>query len=362
MKINSVSVLNFRNLKQQSISFAPGLNVVFGKNAQGKTNLLEAIYFSTIGKSPRTHKDAEAINFSQKHANIRLNYQRGTVEHSLEINLKLGAKKTVFVDGGTSVKLIDMVGQFGSVYFSPDELKLVQGSPSVRRRFVDIINCQLDKQYLNNLQMYNRLIMQRNNLLKQKPQNLKQELYVWDNLLVKTNAQIAFKRQNFVKLLNASVGQIHKNLSDNTESLFVVYERCGENELSQQQFLDMFSKQRDQSFEKDVQYGYTTFGVHCDDFLLQLNGLDARKNGSQGQQRTATLALKLAEMEILKQEYGEYPVLLLDDVLSELDKARREKLVSYFKNIQCVLTCTDFDLPLECNKFEMVDGVIKNVD
>lgn len=359
MRVSNIYVSNFRNLKQQTISFAPKLNVVFGKNAQGKTNLLEAIYFSTIGKSPRTHKDLDTINFGQNSANIRLNYLRGGIDHSLGINLKFGAKKAILIDDNGKVKLSDMIGKFGSVYFSPDELRLVQGSPMVRRRFVDIINCQLNRQYMVDLQNYNRLLMQRNNLLKQRSSNLISELSVWDDLLCKENAKIAQKRQQFVHTLNLYAAKIHKDLSGNSEELQILYDGiCGKDEAFFDKFVEKWKERKKQNLERDIALGYTTFGVHCDDYVFLLNGLDARKNGSQGQQRTITLALKLAEMEILKGEYGEYPVLLLDDVLSELDSSRREKLLCYFSDIQCVLTCTDFDLPLDCNKLKMENGVI----
>ena len=359
MKINSVSVRNFRNLSEQKIKFAPLLNVICGKNAQGKTNLLEAIYFATIGKSPRTHKDIETIGFGKKNASINLVYQRGGVEHSLDIQMGTSEKKTVLVDGNKTIKLSDIVGQFGSVYFSPDELKLVQGSPGFRRRFIDIINCQLEKQYLKDLRTNQKLLNQRNNLLRQKPVNLKNQLSVWDELLAKNSAKIAMARLRFIEKLQQYAKQIHFDLSNGNEELTINYKGiCDKENVSEQDFIDAWNTGAQKSLEKDMVLGYSNFGVHCDDFILKFNGLDLRKNGSQGQQRTATLALKLAEMEILKDEYGEYPVLLLDDVLSELDLLRREKLVNYFKNIQCILTCTEFDLGLNCKIFHMENGLI----
>ena len=335
MKINSVSVQGFRNLDEQTIEFAPLLNVICGKNAQGKTNLLEAIYFATIGKSPRTRKDLEAISFGKKNAKIVLCYERGGVEHCLEIE--------------------DIVGLFGSVYFSPEELKLAQGAPNARRRFVDIINCQISKNYMHDLQVFQRLLNQRNSLLKNRSAKIKQELEVWDFSLARACARVGKARLEFSKRLEEFAKQAHFNLSDNKETLSIGYHSVYE---GQDDFEQFYLENAKKNFEKDLALGYSTFGLQNDDYVFKLNGLDLRKNCSQGQQRTATLALKLAELEILKQEYGEYPVLLLDDVLSELDKDRREKLAKYFKDIQCLLTCTDFDLDLDCKIFEVENGVV----
>ena len=355
MKINSVSVQGFRNLDEQTIEFAPLLNVICGKNAQGKTNLLEAIYFATIGKSPRTRKDLEAIGFGKKNAKIVLCYERGGVEHCLEIELAQSLGKTVRVDGNQNVKLVDIVGLFGSVYFSPEELKLAQGAPNARRRFVDIINCQISKNYMHDLQVFQRLLNQRNSLLKNRSAKIKQELEVWDFSLARACARVGKARLEFSKRLEEFAKQAHFNLSDNKETLSIGYHSIYE---GQDDFEQFYLENAKKNFEKDLALGYSTFGLQNDDYVFKLNGLDLRKNCSQGQQRTATLALKLAELEILKQEYGEYPVLLLDDVLSELDKDRRTKLAKYFKDIQCLLTCTDFDLDLDCKIFEVENGVV----
>ena len=356
MKINKVFVKGFRNLDEQVVEFTPLLNVICGKNAQGKTNLLEAIYFATIGKSPRTRKDLDAIGFGKKNAKISLYYERGGVEHCLEIELSSSQGKLVRVDGNQSVKLSDVVGLFGSVYFSPDELKLAQGSPGARRRFVDIINCQLSKDYMHDLQVFQRLMNQRNQLLKNKGAKLKEQLEVWDFSLAHACARVGKARLEFSKKLEEFAKQAHFNLSDSKEVLSISYHSIYE---GQPDFEDYYLENVKKSFEKDLVLGYSSFGLQNDDYVFKLNGLDLRKNCSQGQQRTATLALKLAELEILKQEYGEYPVLLLDDVLSELDKNRRTKLIEYFKNIQCLLTCTEFDLDLDCNKLSVADGVVQ---
>lgn len=360
MKIKCLSVSNFRNLSTQKIHFSPGLNVLYGKNAQGKTNTLEAVYCATIGRSPRTRKDSDMINFSHNQMGIELQYAHHNVEHSVQIQLK-GASKNISLHGNKLTKISDVLGNFGSVYFSPEELHLVQGSPIFRRRFIDIINCQLSKNYLNNLQYFKRLLNQRNALLKNK--GVKEEqVSVWNEQLVRFGTDIFIERYKFCEKLHDFAHAIHKELSDGKEDLEIVYNSISEQmenrDILQKKYLESLEK----GFERDKFLGYTSYGVQNDDFLIKVNGSDLRQVGSQGQQRTATLALKLAEMEILKEEYGEYPVLLLDDVLSELDEVRRERLLKRIEGIQCILTCTKFNLELESTLFEVSNGVVNKKD
>lgn len=358
MEINSLQVENFRNLKTQKIDFSPGLNVLYGDNAQGKTNTLEAIYFTTIGRSPRTRRDQECINFNQKHAQLKITFSRTRVRQTLSATLE-PAGKGFFLDDNKLAKLSDVVGNFGSVYFSPDELELIQGGPARRRRFVDIINCQLKKEYLKNLQTFQRLINQRNHLLKARPPKLSEQLPVWDEQLAEVGAKLFSDRFRFITVLERIANEKQAMLSSQKENLTVAYESFSQTDLPYTELRDLYLTGLKKALERDLALGYTTFGVHNDDFLIKVNGQDLRKTGSQGQQRTATLALKLAELEILKEEYGSYPVLLLDDVLSELDSTRQQKLLGLFDEIQCIMTCTHLDFERPCTRFLVRDGEIK---
>jgi len=354
-------VANFRNLATQKICFSPGLNVLFGKNAQGKTNTLEAIYCGTIGRSPRTRKDAEMITFLENQLHITLQYSHNKITRDIEVDLK-GGNKVVSIDGNKLARISDVIGNFGSIYFSPEELHLIQGSPVFRRRFIDIINCQLSKQYLNDLQHFQRLLNQRNALLKKADKTLDKQIIVWNEQLATFGVKLFVTRYTFCQQLQGFAGAIHKELSDNLEELEIVYQSIADTLLPIEELKQIYLNGLEKGFERDRMLGYTTYGVQNDDFVVKVNGVDMRKAGSQGQQRTATLSLKLSELEILKEEYGEYPVLLLDDVLSELDLTRRQKLIQKIKDIQCILTCTEFGLDLPCVKFEVENGTVNRKD
>ena len=353
LRIVSLGVKNFRNLETQTIEFGDGLNVLYGKNAQGKTNTLEAIYLSTIGKSPKTRRDGEMISFSHGHLEVLLRFEHlGTIKNiKLDIRHK---QKSVFLNDVKLKKLSDVIGNFGSVYFSPEELNLIKAGPSNRRRFLDIILCQQDKSYLSDLQTFQKILIQRNAVLKQE--NLKNQVFVWDRQLEIITKRLYEKRKKFVEKLNEVVKPIHQKLTDEKEELEIIYSsQINDENISKIQ--DELKK----CFEKDLVLGYTTFGLQNDDLLFKINKKDVKKHASQGQQRTVVLSLKLAELEILKEDYGGYPVLLLDDVLSELDFDRREKLCQYLKNIQCILTCTEFDLNLKHQKFLVKNGLVSKI-
>jgi len=354
-------VANFRNLGAQKIFFSSGLNVLYGRNAQGKTNTLEAIYCATIGRSPRTRKDVEMVAFSKNQLHIDLQYTHHQTTRNIEVDLK-GGSKNISIDGNKLTRMSDIIGNFGSVYFSPEELHLIQGSPIYRRRFIDIINCQLSKQYLNDLQHFQRLLNQRNALLKNSAQNLGQQIKIWNEQLATFGVKLFMTRNAFCEKVQQYASDIHKELTENNEELSLIYQSVSSTPLSVEELKKLYLKGLETSLERDKVLGYTTYGIQNDDFIIKVNGIDLRKSGSQGQQRTATLSLKLAELEILKEEYGEYPVLLLDDVLSELDIIRRQKLVEKIKDIQCILTCTEFGLDLPCVKFEVSDGAVIKKD
>ena len=370
MRIDKVKVTNFRNLATQEVVFSPNINVFCGKNGAGKTNLLESIYFVSIGRSPRTRKDGECINFASKNAEIALDYIRGEVVREVGISLSNRQDKKVILDGVPTSKINEIVGNFGSVYFSPDETQIVRGSPSVRRRYIDIINCQISKEYMHNLSRYQHAIIQRNNYLKNKrPKEYTLELECWDNEISKACALLIKRRALFVQKISDLSNELHKILSTNKESITLRYNTILDNPetKSMDEIMYVYTKGVKECFKKDSLLGYSTFGAHNDDFDITLNYLDTnnsidlRKSGSLGQQRTATLALKLAEVEILEEEYGEAPVLLLDDVLGELDETRKTKLMDFCSKFQTVITCTEWENLAPANLYKVENGIINKI-
>ena len=351
LRILSLGVKNFRNLTTQTIQFCDGLNVLCGKNAQGKTNTLEAIYLSTIGKSPKTRRDSEMISFSHGHLEVVLRFEHLGSEKTIKMDIN-HKQKSVFLNDVKLKKLSDVIGNFGSVYFSPEELNLIKAGPSHRRRFLDIVLCQQDKTYLKDLQMFQKILIQRNAALKKE--NQQKQIFVWDKWICDVTKKLYEKRKKFVEKLNEVIKPIHQNLSDKKEDLEIIYD----SQINEQN-ISKIGEELEKTLEKDIILGYTSFGIQNDDLIFKINKKDVKKHASQGQQRTVVLSLKLAEMEILKQDYGSYPVLLLDDVLSELDKDRRQKLCENLKNIQCILTCTEFLEDLPCKKFCVESGKVE---
>ena len=367
MFISKLSVHNFRNLKTQTIEFSPNLNVLVGNNGMGKTNVLESIYFLSIGRSPRAVKDSECIAFNESCAKIDVNFVRNSVVRSIELTLDKQKNKTVLIDGVPAKKLSEIVGHFGSVYFSPKEMQIVSGSPNLRRRFLDIVNCQISPLYLEELSRYQHAIKQRNNYLKKnknKPYGL--ELESWDLQIAKLCATITKKRKYFLERLNEVASKIHKKITNNQEDICIKYLSCVD-DASLDEMESQFLEQTKQSYEKDRVLEHTTFGCHNDDFEIKLcyledgkisKTINIKKSGSQGQQRTAVLALKLAEVELLQNEYDEPPVLLLDDVLGELDEHRQKGLLEFCENFQTIITCTSWDFKLDAKKFSVFNGKI----
>lgn len=368
MYIAKLCVQNFRNLETQSIDFAPGLNVLVGNNGMGKTNILESIYFLSIGRSPRAVKDAECIAFGKDNSKISLEYVRNSVLRDIDLTLDKKKNKTLILDKVPAKRLSEIVGYFGSVYFSPQELQIVSGSPGTRRRFVDIINCQISPQYMEELSRYQHSIKQRNNYLKKsKPKTYDLELESWDTEIAKLFATLTKKRKLFVDMLNDIASKIHKKITKDQENLCIKYISSVDEIGSFDDLCKKFMEQTKQNFEKDRVLEYTTFGCHNDDFEIGLQYLEnnevkktinLKKNGSQGQQRTAVLALILAEVDILKNEYDEPPVLLLDDVLGELDDNRQRNLMEFCKDFQTIITCTSWDKQTEAKIFDVFEGKI----
>lgn len=358
MVIKSLELKNYRNYKDLYIEFSDGTNILYGNNAQGKTNILEAIYVCATTKSHRGSKDREIINFNTEDAHICMHVERKSIVHKIDMHLKRSKTKGAAIDGLIVKKSSELFGVVNVVFFSPEDLGIIKNGPSERRRFIDLELCQLNKIYLHNLTNYNKVVNQRNNLLRQLSISpaLKETLDVWDSQLVSYGRQVILQRRKFVRELNELIGPIHDRLSGQKESLKLVYEPSVDDES----FERVLASKR----TNDIRIKTSTVGPHRDDINFIVNGIDIRKFGSQGQQRTAALSLKLAEIELVKSKINDTPVLLLDDVLSELDSFRQNYLLESIKDIQTVITCTGLDEfvnnRFSINKvFRVIDGTLE---
>ncbi|MCR5607564.1 MAG: DNA replication/repair protein RecF [Lachnospiraceae bacterium] len=354
MLVKSLELSNFRNYDSLSIEFDNNNNILYGDNAQGKTNILEAIHVCGTTKSHKGCKDKELIKINQDEAHIRMIINKNQVDRRIDMHLKKNKTKGVAIDGLPIKKSIELFGLINIVFFSPEDLSIIKDGPSVRRRFIDFELCQLDKIYLHNLSKYNKIIFQRNNLLKQLANNKSayDTLSVWDEQLVEAGKAIIKRREEFVRDINEIVKVIYSNISGNVELFEVTYEP----NVNLEGFSSKLSSQR----ERDLFQKTTTVGPHRDDMAFLINGTDIRKFGSQGQQRTAALSLKLAEIELVKRSIGENPVLLLDDVLSELDRKRQNYLLNSIAQTQTIITCTGLEEFVN-NRFD-IDKIYKVVN
>lgn len=337
MIIKTLELADFRNYETLNISFDKGTNILFGDNAQGKTNILEAIYISATTKSHKGSKDKEIIHFDKEEAHIRTYLEKEDVEYRVDMHLRKNKSKGIAIDGQKIKKAADLLGLLNVVFFSPEDLSIIKNGPAERRRFADIELCQLDSFYLYNLNNYNKIINQRNKLLKDMyfNKNLKETLNIWDSQLVSYGSKIIERREAFADQLCEIIGDIHKKLSGGKEDLIVKYEPDVR--------IDDFESRMKENQEKDIRFKLTSTGPHRDDFSFIVNGIDIRKYGSQGQQRTAALSLKLSEIELVKKMTKDTPLLLLDDVLSELDSNRQNYLLNSIGDIQTIITCTGLD-------------------
>lgn len=337
MMIESIELENYRNYGQLHMDFSPGTNLLYGDNAQGKTNILEAVYVCCTTKSHRGSKDREIIQFEKEESHIKLNVRKKDVPYRIDMHLKKNKTKGVAINGIPIRRASELFGIINVVFFSPEDLNIIKNGPAERRRFVDMELCQLNRLYVHALIQYNKVIMQRNKLLKELifHPDYESTLDVWDMQLVQYGSQVISCRRGFIRELNDMIGGIHGKLTGGKEKLTVSYEPNTEAEE-----LEAALKR---SREMDVKLKTTTVGPHRDDLSFIVNGIDIRRFGSQGQQRTAALSLKLAEIELVKYVVKDYPVLLLDDVLSELDGSRQEHLLEGIENIQTMITCTGLE-------------------
>ncbi len=360
MRIKNLNLKNFRNYSDESIDFEDGLNVLFGKNAQGKTNCAEAVYYLCTGVSPRSKRDRQLIKRGESFAEIS-----ATAEGrygNIEIYAKICENGREFkINGNKITRNADVLGNLFSVFFSPRELRLIQDGPDERRRFINVSISQLSKPYYTALMRYNKILEQRNNLLKDRNLDTVYScLPVWDEQLCKYAAVIACKRAEYLNMLAPLAESAHSHLTDGAEVLRIFPEmKYGgdEKEIAAKLFADLSS-----NYDRDIRLGFTASGPHRDDIGVEINATDAKTYASQGQTRTAALSIKFAEVEIFRQLSGEYPVLVLDDVLSELDVPRRKKLVERTSGLQTILTCTHAERVLcgkQTNKIRIEGGAVK---
>lgn len=364
MKISTLELKNFRNYQNETFNFSDGINIMTGKNAQGKTNAAEAIFFLCTGYSPRANKDKILVKSGEENAEISGKADSLYGEVSVKIRFSVSDKKRVFVNGLEVLKIGELLGNIHSVFFNPAELKLVQEAPEDRRRFMNISLSQMSRNYFYALSRYNKILAQRNVLLKNQSESVIYEtLPVWDEQLARQAAVVIKARNEFLSELSPVAEEKHAMLSGGKETLKMKTESGYYGDLEEIAYA--VKQDLKTAIPKDIRLGFTSIGPHRDDIKFTLNGSDARIYGSQGQQRTVALALKLAETESFYAKFGEYPVLILDDVLSELDKTRQKKLLDSVEKLQTIFTATDLPRGIfgktAYNRIEIENGSIKKV-
>lgn len=363
MIVESLKLQNYRNYEYLNMNFDEKINIIYGDNAQGKTNILESMYVCATSKSHRGSKDREIIRFDNDESHIKVNVRKNDMNYRIDMHLKKNKPKGIAVNGIPIKRAVELFGILNIVFFSPEDLNIIKNGPSERRRFIDMELSQLDKIYLDCLINYNKVVNQRNSLLKEYAfsgrEDIISSLDIWDMQLVKYGNDVIKSREKFVKEINDLVKSIHTKLSGDREQLEIIYEPC----VKEQDFESELVRVRD----RDLKFKCTNIGPHKDDVCFLINGMDVRKYGSQGQQRTAALSLKLAEIELVKQIIHDTPVLFLDDVLSELDSRRQNFLLDSIGNIQTMITCTGLDEFINnrfsINKiFKVVNGTVSSME
>ena len=337
MYISSLELADFRNIASLHMEFSQGTNILYGENAQGKTNILESMYMLSTTKSHRGVRDRDMIRFGVEEAHIRSQIMKGGLDHRIDMHLRKNKSKGIAIDGQRIRKASELIGLLHIVFFSPEDLGIVKNGPAERRRFMDMELCQLDAAYLHDLNQYNKTVENRNRLLRDMYQfpDLQDTLGVWDAQLAGYGRRIIESRRRFIEDLNHIVGEIHGKLSGNREHLVIQYEPNTEADELEEKLL--------RNRERDIRMKMTSTGPHRDDFSFMDGETDLRRYGSQGQQRTCALSLKLSEIDLVKRIIGHRPVLMMDDVLSELDSGRQNYLLGTIGGIQTFITCTGLD-------------------
>lgn len=335
MYVKYLNLVNFRNYNNLSLQLCNGTNLFIGDNAQGKTNILEALYYSSIGKSHRTNKDKELINWDCQDGYISAYVAKKRLDKKIDIKIFKDGRKAININSIKINKLQDLVGILNVVMFSPEDLNIVKDSPSHRRKFLDIELCKLDKKYYYALSSYKKVLLERNMILK-KYSNIDM-IDIYDIKLSEYGSYILKKRIKYIEKLNEYADSIHSDITQGRESIrFEYLMQLKESDNLKENLYNLIKSNRNKDIEKKV----TSVGPHRDDFSILINNIDVKTFGSQGQQRTSVLTIKFASLNIIKEIIGEYPLLLLDDVLSELDIKRQEYILKSIEEMQTLITCT----------------------
>jgi DNA replication and repair protein RecF len=334
MWINKIKIKNFRNYKQEEINLDKNINLFYGENAQGKTNIIEAIFLGSMGKSFRAKKDKEMINLEDEKAEVEIEYEKK--DRDGKIKIELSNKKNIYINGIKIKKLSELLGNINIVIFNPDDINILKGGPQNRRRFLDIMISQLKPNYMYHLNLYLKTLEQRNNYLRQIKEEKKDEnlLDIWDEKLTEEANIIYQYRNEYINKIKEKIKKIHNEITNNKEDIEIEYiSEC----KTKEEYLNLLKERR----KLDIIKGFTTKGIHRDDFVIYINKKELDIYGSQGQHRTAILSLKLSELNIVKDEIGEEPILLLDDFMSELDEKRIKSFLNKIENTQVIITCTE---------------------
>ena len=334
MWIKNIKLKNFRNYNYEQINLEKNINIFYGENAQGKTNIIEAIFLCSLGKSFRAKKDIEMIKLDEKYSNIEIEYEKS--DRDGKIKIELGEKKNIYLNGIKIKKLSELLGNINIVIFTPDDINILKGGPQNRRKFLDIMISQLRPNYMHLLNLYLKTIEQRNKYLRQIREENKDEklLDIWDEKLADYAINICKYRTEFIEKIIKKIKKIHENITAEKEEIEIKY-------ITECKDKDEYLKILKQRRKLDIIKGFTTKGIHRDDFMIYINKKEINIYGSQGQNRTAMLSLKLSELQVIYDEIGEYPILLLDDFMSELDSKRRKNFLENIKNTQVIITGTE---------------------
>ena len=350
MWIKKIKIKNFRNYESEEINLEKNINIFYGQNAQGKTNIIESIFLCSLGKSFRTKKDKEMIKLNEQNAVVEVEYEKS--DRDRKIKIEIGNKKNIYLNGIKIKKLSELLGNLNIVIFTPDDINILKGGPQNRRRFLDIMISQLRPNYMHILNLYIKTMEQRNNYLRQIKEEHKDEnlLEIWDEKLAEYAIKIYEYRKEFIEKIIKKLDIIHKNITNGEEQIELEYvTECD----SKEKYLKLLKERR----KLDIIKGFTTKGVHRDDFMIYINKKDIKIFGSQGQNRTAMLSLKLAELQVIYDEIGEYPILLLDDFMSELDKTRRKNFLENIEGTQVIITGTE---KLDIENLEYLEYNVSN--
>lgn len=348
MKILSLELENFRNYEKQKIVFNDGVNILFGKNGEGKTNIIESIYMLSLGRSFRTNKDKEMIKMEKEKSFVKAKISNLNREYIIEYKIDSNSKKSIKINSIPITKLTELLGILNVVIFSPEDLKLVKDGPKERRLFIDRELSQLKPKYYILLNDYYKILQNRNNLLKNI--NTDEVLFeIYNYQLAKNGVEIIKYREDFIEKISKIANKKHLKISSNKENLEILYEKSIDT-TDINKYIEFLNK----NFENDKNRKTTNLGIHRDDLNIKINGIDLRSFGSQGQKRSSAISLKLSEIDFIYELKGEYPVVLLDDIFSELDKERQYMLIDSIKNTQTfITTAEDINIDLKTNKYNI---------